>query len=403
MVEKNGNTLQVRIGEGVDGMFADATRLRQVLLNLLSNASKFTHNGVIQLATTRQAGPDGQPWIHLAVTDSGIGMTPEQAGRVFEAFAQAEASTASKYGGTGLGLPISRKFCQMMGGDIDVTSEVGAGSTFTVRLPETMTVQQAETTGAAPVGSGVAGTILVVDDDPAARDIVRRTIARDGYRVIEAASGPAALQLAREHRPDAITLDVLMPGMDGWSVLVALKGDRELAEIPVVMVSVVDEANLGFTLGAAEYLTKPLDRDRLGAVLARFVDGRRNQPVLVVEDDAATRTMLRRALEQDRWTVVEAENGRAGLERVRDSVPALVLLDLLMPEVDGFAFLQALRSDEKTRDVPVIVITAKDLTDADRSRLNGGIAQIVQKTANDGAGFLQAVRHAIGARARGAA
>ncbi len=394
LVEQKGNTLDVSVGDGVGTMFADVTRLRQVLLNLLSNASKFTERGTIALEAAAETGAEGDPWIRFDVRDSGIGMTPEQCGRVFEAFAQAETSTASKYGGTGLGLPISRRFCQMMGGDITVASEFGKGSTFTVRLPVTMREATADAEPV-PAESATAGTVLVIDDDDTARDIVRRSIVREGFHVLEAASGESGLALAREHHPDVITLDVLMPGMDGWSVLATLKGDPDLADIPVVMVSVVDDANLGFTLGASEYLTKPIDRERLAAVLKRHGHVRRASPVLVVEDDAATRSMLRRVLEQDQWTVVEAENGRDGLDRVREQVPGLVLLDLMMPEVDGFEFLQALRSNGDAAGVPVIVITAKELTADDRRRLNGGVELIVQKGGHDGDDFVESVRRAV--------
>jgi CheY-like chemotaxis protein len=238
----------------------------------------------------------------------------------------------------------------------------------------------------------------VIDDDAAARDIVRRTVTREGFHVLEAASGESGLSLAREYHPDVITLDVLMPVMDGWSVLAALKDDPDLADIPVVMVSVVDDANLGFTLGASEYLTKPIDRERLGAVLKRHGHVRRASPVLVVEDDAATRSMLRRVLEQDQWTVVEAENGRDGLDRVSEQVPGLVLLDLMMPEVDGFEFLQALRSNGDAAGVPVIVITAKELTADDRRRLNGGVELIVKKSDQNGDDFVQSVRRAVKSR-----
>jgi CheY-like chemotaxis protein len=308
-------------------------------------------------------------------------MTPEQLGRLFEAFSQAEASTAAKYGGTGLGLAISRRFCQLMGGELTVTSEAGTGSTFTVRLPAEALAEDAppETAGRAGRTTGTIGTVLVIDDDAAARELVARFLEKEGLEVIGAADGAAGLKAARERHPQVITLDVMMPGLDGWSVLTALKSDPATAEIPVVMLSVMDERNLGFALGASEYLTKPIDRDLLTRVLRKYRRPGAPRRVLVVEDDIATRIALRKAMEHEGWEVVEAEHGRAALERTVERVPDLVLLDLMMPEMNGFEFLEALRQREAWRGVPVVVITAKELTDDDHRRLNGGVAQVVAK------------------------
>ena len=270
LVEKNANRLVIEDGAGLGAMRSDLTKMRQVLLNLLSNACKFTREGVVTLAAARAApGAAGAERIVFRVADSGIGMTPAQMAKLFEAFAQADASTTRNYGGTGLGLAISKRFCQMMGGDITVTSEVGRGSTFTVSLPVAAPEPRADEAPAAATGSGEAGTVLVVDDDPAARNLLGRFLGKEGFRVEEAADGEAALRRARGLKPDVITLDVLMPGMDGWAVLAALKGDGELADIPVVMLSVLDERNMGFALGASEYLTKPVDREQLVAALKK--------------------------------------------------------------------------------------------------------------------------------------
>ncbi len=376
LVDKNANRLEVRCAPDAGTMHSDATRVRQVLLNLLSNASKFTDHGVITLQVDR-AGPD----LVFCVRDTGIGMTPEQLGRLFEAFSQAEASTAAKYGGTGLGLAISRRFCQLMGGELIVTSESGVGSTFTVHLPDEAPAEGAPAETAARTGRtpGTAGTVLVIDDDAVARDLVARFLEKEGMAVIGAADGAAGLKAARERRPHVITLDVMMPGLDGWSVLTALKNDAATAEIPVVMLSVVDERNLGFALGASEYLTKPVDRDLLAHVLRKYRRPGGPRRVLVVEDDAVTRTALRKEMEDEGWEVVEAEHGRAALERTTGRVPDLVLLDLMMPEMNGFEFLEALRQRDEWRGVPVVVLTAKELTDDDHRRLNGGVAQVVAK------------------------
>jgi len=277
LVEKNGNRLEIRCADGVGRMHSDLTRTRQVLLNLLSNACKFTQRGAIGLAAERERAADGAEWVVLRVSDSGIGMTAEQMAKLFEAFSQADASTSRHYGGTGLGLAITRRFCRMMGGDVTVESEPGRGSTFTVRLPAQLAEPKAraeEAPAASPAPSqraaSASGTLLVIDDDPEARNLMRRFLGKEGFHIEEAADGETGIRLARELRPDVITLDVLMPGMDGWAVLAALKGDPALAAIPVILATIVDEEHLGFALGASEYLTKPIDRERLIAVLDKY-------------------------------------------------------------------------------------------------------------------------------------
>jgi PAS domain S-box-containing protein len=402
LVEQNANRFELQVDESVQQMHSDSTRIRQVLLNLLSNACKFTERGTISLVVRGERDGKHGDGIVLQVRDTGIGMTEEQLHRVFEAFAQAEATTASRYGGTGLGLAISRRFCQMLGGDITVESEAGKGSSFTVRLPtdaptgQPVTVPEQPDT---PVGGGSAGTVLVIDDDVAVRNLMSRLLQKEGFRVHLAEGGETGLALAREIRPDVITLDVLMPQMDGWAVLTALKADNELAEIPVIMLTIVDEKNLGFALGASEYLTKPIDRERLAAILKRYAGAHGGRPVLVVEDDDATRALLRRAVETEGWEVREAENGRAALSRVEEQRPELILLDLMMPEMDGFEFLEALRAREEWQTIPVLVITSKDLSDEDRKRLNGGVQRIVLKGAKDRETLLAEVRELVAARA----
>ena len=330
----------------------------------------------------------------FVVADTGIGMTPDQLGRVFQAFAQAEASTASKYGGTGLGLAISRRFCEMMGGTVVVGSTPGKGSRFTVRLP----VSAPEPATSWPVAGGAPiATVLVVDDDPAVREILGRSLSREGFRVETAADGASALRAAREQSPDVITLDVMMPGMDGWAVLTALKSDPELAAIPVVMLTVVDDKPMGFALGVSEYLTKPIDRARLAAVLGRHAAVGGGRTVLVVEDDEGARRVLSGALEASGWQVLEAANGRLALDQLARATPSLVLLDLMMPEMDGFEFLEAMRQRGPTRDTAVIVITAKDLTEEDRKRLNGGVERIVQKSPHGTDDLLAEVRGLVAA------
>ncbi len=400
LVEKNGNLLRVECPADIGTMHADLTKVRQTLFNLLSNASKFTEHGTIFLTVKREA-VGGAPWITMSVEDTGIGMTPAQIGKLFTAFTQADASTTRRYGGTGLGLAISRHFCQMMGGDISVESELGRGSTFTVRLP--VYVEDPIDTPAALPQSGRRNspdgrpTVLVIDDDATVHDLMTRFLAPDGYHIVGASSGEEGIRLARELHPTAITLDVLMPGEDGWSVLSALKSDPDLANIPVIMITIMDERPMGYALGAAEYLSKPIDRDRLVSVLARLVRGREPVTVLVVEDEAGTREILRRSLKPAGWVVVEAGDGHEALDCLAKQTPDAIVLDLLMPAMNGFELLTALKARPEWASIPVVVATAKDLSREDRERLQGSVKAVVGKSTTGMETSLVEVRDLINA------
>lgn len=409
LVEKNANTLELHAPDNLGAMHADLTKVRQTLFNLLSNACKFTERGAIILGVNRER-VDGEDWISFRVSDTGIGMSPEQTSRLFQSFTQADASTTRKYGGTGLGLAISQKFCQMMGGDITVESAPGQGSIFTVRVPAEVVESKAaplppseEPASIALQSPAGAPTVLVIDDDPTVRDLMRRFLSKEGLQMIAATSGEEGIRLARELRPAVITLDVLMPGMDGWAVLTALKADPVLSDIPVIMLTIMDEKHMGYALGAADYLTKPINWERLAVLLRRYECARPPCPLLIVEDDAGMREMLRRRLEKESWTVIEAENGRVGLERMAESQPELILLDLMMPEMDGFQFLDEVRKHESWKSIPVIVMTAKELTVEDRQRLNGSVEKILQKGAYSREDLMREVVRLLGASvARGA-
>jgi len=406
LVDKNANTLVVSCAADIGAMHADVTKTRQGLLNLLSNAAKFTKGGTVTLDVARETA-GSVDWVTFDVSDTGIGMTPEQMGKLFQAFSQAESSTTRKFGGTGLGLVITKRFCQMMGGDVTVESEKGVGTTFTIRLPAEVVEHKADPATVAPEApqeapkpAGLeapegASTVLVIDDDADVSDMMRRFLSKEGFRVESASGGEEGLRLAHELRPDAITLDVLMPIMDGWSVLVALKADPDLADIPVVMLTIVDDKSKGYALGASDYVIKPVDRERLVAILAKYRSDSLPSHVLVVEDEAATRELLRRVLEGEGWTVAEAENGRAALDRVAEERPALILLDLMMPEMDGFAFMDELRRREGWGTIPVVVVTAKDLTTEDRLRLSGFVHRILQKGAYGREELLDEVRDLV--------
>jgi signal transduction histidine kinase/CheY-like chemotaxis protein len=389
LAEQNSNRLLVECPPGVGTVHADNIRLRQVLLNLLSNACKFTKDGEVRLAVRRVEDVE-RGWIEFAVSDTGIGMTEAQLGRLFEEFTQADSSTTRQFGGTGLGLAISRRLCRLMGGDVTVISQPGAGSTFTVRLPFASAAAARvepppaiQHTGYASLERGrTAGdTVLIIDDDQTARELITACLSDEGFRVETASGGIEGLKRARELCPAAITLDVLMPDLDGWTVLAALKGDPVLAGIPVVIVTIVDEQSRGIALGAAGYLTKPIERSQLLPIIAQYCTAAPQSSVLVVEDDAQQRETMRAILTDAGWSVIEAENGRIALDRLVEQLPQIVLLDLMMPEMDGFEVVAALQDNPVWRSIPVIVVTALDLTPEDKSRLTGGVEQILFKHA----------------------
>ena len=410
LARKTGNALVVNCADEVGTLHSDLTKVRQTLFNLLSNACKFTRNGTITLTALRDTN-EAVDWIEFQVRDTGIGMTPDQQAKVFEAFTQADDSTTRTYGGTGLGLAITKSFCQLMGGDVTLTSEAGKGTTFKVRLPA---VPRPASDTAAPAAEKRSEDpqvtepehtpiVLVVDDDPIARELLRRHLQRSGYAVRVAANGEEAMQLARTLQPDVVTLDVLMPQMDGWAVLSAMKEDAALAEIPVIMATIVDNQSIAFSLGAADYLIKPIDRDRLVRAVEKC--GPRGAPrhVLIVEDDAPTSELMARALRQIDCTVTQAENGRVGLKRLNEALPDAILLDLMMPEMDGFEFIAQVRAESRFRHIPVIVVTAKTLTPEDLARLNGQIQHLVHKGEYSGKTVLAALDELVPLHARRAA
>jgi signal transduction histidine kinase/CheY-like chemotaxis protein len=403
LVTANDNELVSDLADDLGVVRIDLTKTRQALFNLLSNAAKFTHGGRITLSA-RRVTRDGVEWVTLAVSDNGIGLPADRLEHVFDEFTQADSSTTRKYGGTGLGLPISRQFCRMMGGDIMVTSTAGEGSTFTIELPARVDALEAargavsalpgprtKTTSGSP-------TVLVIDDETDARDLLKRALERDGYQVIAAADGDTGMRLAREHRPDAITLDVVMPGKDGWAVLRELKSDPEVSHIPVIMVSIINEKGLGYTLGAADYLTKPVDRELLAHLMQRHLDPDRGGHVLIVEDDEPTRSLVRRILEGEGYQTSEAEDGMAGLARFSEDGADLIVLDLMMPRMDGFEFLDRLRSSDAGRAVPVVILTAKVLSPEEESLLRSGSAGIIRKGNHDMDELLESVRGQLPAR-----
>ena len=391
---ENNNRFEARIASDAGRMVADEVKLRQVLVNLLGNAFKFTEEGEVSLTVKRYARVDAD-WIEFTIRDTGIGIDAPTLARLFEEFNQADGSTTRKFGGTGLGLAISRRFARMMGGDISVESELGVGSAFTVRLPANTV--EAEV-GDVPRGGGDV-RVLVIDDDPGVRELLARTLAAEGYRVLTASSGAQGIERAISFRPDVITLDVMMPGMDGWSVLASLKDHDDLSDTPIVMVSMVDERRTGFALGASAYLTKPIDRRRLVDLVRNLDMGSQSFDILIVDDQAEVRELVRRTLESDGWGVREASNGIEALVAIEERPPTVMLLDLMMPDMDGFQLIEELSSRPESAEISVVVMTAMDLNAEQRAQLEQRVERVLQKSGYAREELLALVRDKVTAHA----
>ncbi len=400
LIAKNNNTLVVKCDSDVGIMRADLTKVRQSLFNLLSNAAKFTEKGQISLTVKRetsalQVNDTFKEVDHIVfeVKDSGIGMTPDQLGKLFQAFTQADPSTTRRFGGTGLGLAITKYFCEMMGGDIAVESEFGIGSTFSILLPAIVASADdfVDDSKSAVKSEKV---ILTIDDDPTLPGLLQQYLNEEPVRIVSAMTGIEGIHLAQLFQPDIITLNVLMPDEDGWTVLTTLKSEPELAHIPVVVLSMTQDTEMGYSFGAVECLTKPIERDRLFETLGKYLYSDSAQ-VLIVEDDEVNRDMLSRTLEKEGWQVAEASNGKQALKQLAHISPELILLDLMMPEMNGFEFLAELRQNPFLSDIPVIILTAKDLTQEDRHYLNNSVVDILSKGAYNRQDLLTQIRDLI--------
>ena len=409
MVEKNSNTLHIERTAELGGMRADQIKVRQALFNLLSNAAKFTQQGSVTLNAERQVMDDSE-WIVFRVSDTGIGLSADKILRLFQDFSQADASTTRKFGGTGLGLALTRRFCQMMGGDVTVHSVPGEGSTFTIKLPASVGDPKADfnednadspdfpnagnnrNTDPAPDPSTC---VLIIDDDASQRDLMRRFLTKEGFCVRSAGSGEEGLRLARQLLPLAITLDVMMPEMDGWAVLETLKSDAVLRHIPVIMLTMVDDSDRGFAMGADDYVTKPVNRRRLTRILKRYSCASPPCPILLVEDDSATRSLMRTLLEKEGCVVSEAENGEVALVAMQRERPSLIFLDLIMPVMDGFDFADRVREHPEWRSIPIVVLTAHELSAEERRRINGYVEAVIQKSGRSSEELLNQVKDAL--------
>jgi PAS domain S-box-containing protein len=380
LVAKKDNRLVVECAPDVGKMHSDSVKVRQCLINLLSNAAKFTEAGTVRLEVAREGADDAEMLV-FRVADTGIGMTAEQLAKLFQRFTQADASTTRRFGGTGLGLSITRAFASLLGGKIDVESEPGKGTVFELRLPadSARTHEARFDVGAAIDASTHAGAnvVLVIDDDPNARALLSRFLTREGYAIQTASDGASGLALARAIKPRAILLDVMMPHMDGWAVLSALKADADVADIPVIMTTIVQEKGLAFSLGAADYLTKPIQWQRLKKVLERYRAASAAPLALILDDDESTTAALSELLQKEGWAVAHARDTDSFFEQLSPNCPALVLVDLEMPDTDPLSVIRELRKRTDCQDVPVVALGGQNLTPEECKRLEGRVQQII--------------------------
>jgi PAS domain S-box-containing protein len=363
--------------DGVGQVPADAGKLKQMLLNLVSNAVKFTNEGGRVTISAKRLSDV----IDISVADTGIGIAAADRKHLFEEFHQVDSSISRQQEGTGLGLALTKRFVQLHGGAISVVSERGKGSVFTIRLP--LVQRDTEIPAVASGASDTRPLVLVVEDNLQAANLLKRYLDRGGFRTVVAVSGTEAVAKARELLPVAITLDILLPGIDGWNVLTELKHDEATRDIPVVVISVVDDPELGRALGAIDYLVKPVDGNALLQRLAKYTFtnkvGTQETRILVVDDEPANVEWLEGVLKPAGFCVLSAGGGQEGIDLAKRERLDLVLLDLMMPRVSGFDVVEALHADEKTRSIPIMVLTAKDLTSEDKRQLNGHVAAVLSR------------------------
>ena len=380
LAAKNNNGFVINLDGAMGSMSQDETKLRQCLANFLSNGFKFTKNGTVTLDVKSRMDGDVD-FVDFAVIDTGAGMSQEGVDKVFEEYTQAERSTAANYGGTGLGLPISKKFAEIMGGDVKVTSIEGTGSTFTLSVPRECPEYNEDDVDSNVINLDDQDNLVVlVDDDVAMHDLIKRTISKLNLTLLGATNSEKGMELIREVKPKLILLDVLMPGRDGWSLLKECKTDSQLKNIPVIMISQLNQSNLAASLGANDYLTKPIDRTLFINIIKKYLGTKSsNQKVLVIDDDKDIRELLSRLLKDAGYRPIDARDGKEGLERTKDN-PALIILDLEMPRMDGFEFLDNYIKDmPEEKRAPVLVFSGKDLTDVQEDLLKERVVGLVKK------------------------
>jgi signal transduction histidine kinase/CheY-like chemotaxis protein len=357
--------LALNIEPNIPIVRADAMRLRQVMINLLSNAAKFTDEGTITISGAVESRANGQPEVIIKVTDTGAGIAPEDRGKLFQAFSQVDASPTRKTGGTGLGLSISRRLVELHGGLIDVTSEIGKGSTFFFTLPLPKVVE----THTRPDGRREEKVVLAVDDDAQVISLYERFLQPQGYQVVSLTDPTKAVERAKQLKPYAITLDVMMPGRDGWTVLAELKNDPDTRDIPIIVCSILEEDEKGFSLGASDYLVKPILEEDLLNALDRLNAADDIHDVLVIDDDVEDSRLMERILRQGQYNPILAHGGPEGWEILSNKPPQAVILDLFMPDMDGFTILEKVRTTSGLCDIPVIVVSGAELTGEQQKQL----------------------------------
>ncbi|WP_455209605.1 ATP-binding response regulator [Kaarinaea lacus] len=401
---KNNNKILVRVASDLE-VEADRTKLYQVILNLLNNANKFTKDGKISIAVGK-TDKYGIDWLELTVQDTGIGMNREQLNNIFKSFTQADSSTTRRYGGTGLGLSISRHFCEMMGGSIMVHSEPEKGTSFTVDLPMEVIGPKADPLKIRFDNSKCSSRrlkisrVLIVGDNTQSIDLIERFLTREGFFADGAISVIQALNLARENRPDVIVIDENSLTFDGWNNLVELKKNHFLNNIPIIMLTKSDSKQLALAIGATDYISKPIQRSRLVDIVTKYTrdksyNSESNNYLLVIDDDESNRLMMQRMLETEGFNVKVADNGESGIKCVAEKKPALIFLDIMMPVMNGFEFVDALRENPDWNNVPVITVTGHELSEEQRNRLHGQVEAIISKDNLQPAGLLQKMREVV--------
>jgi signal transduction histidine kinase/CheY-like chemotaxis protein len=391
LAQKNDNELIIDYKTEIDFVTADQTRVKQVVLNLISNACKFTEKGKITIGVNKILR-DGGDLISIDVSDTGIGMSDEQMSKLFNSFVQADSSTTRKYGGTGLGLTISKQLAKLMGGDVVVNSELGKGTTFTATFladfigasDSVKKLNQQPSSlieNVVSLDNSTGKTVLIIDDDPTVSELMKRQLLKENYKVIVAPNGKEGIRLARDIRPDVITLDILMPEMDGWSVLRTLKADPKVSDIPVIMASILDEKNKGFSLGAADFLSKPVQKEYLMKSIRNLIGDKENLKICLIEDDDSLRFTIKEILEKQGVKIIEAENGKLGMKVLEkeEIKPDLILLDLMMPVMNGFEFLKKIRETE-LNSIPILVLTGAELSEDEKTFLSGETHRILEKS-----------------------
>ncbi len=416
IIDKNGNQLIWGRGEDDFNVYADRTRLHQVVLNLISNAAKFTSNGTIRIACSSYMDK-GLKRLELSISDTGIGIPQDKISQLFHPFSQADESTTRKYGGTGLGLTISKRFINMLGGDLSVVSEEKKGSTFTIVLPcglpgsesipnpsrvhesasipATSDALHARKTTGSDDRRGYVSKILVIDDDRNAREIISRHLHKDGFNVRAASNGLDGIKMARADKPDLITLDIMMPEMDGWGVLKILKADKHLSDIPVVMISMVDKTATGILLGAADFITKPIKLDAFEKTIKKWIRKFDKTKILIVDPDPDIRMAIKLAVNDEFIILREASDAEEALNIIRDDMPAVILVDVAMPDFSGRDLIRQINAMENFDEVAVIAITSIDSTSEQHINLPENVTRILDKNTNSGDELLYSIRDAI--------